>query len=160
MHRLMDRDFLSAALLFFIGAVALSQVGHESPRDWVLPLLAIYVVLAIAAALFLRFLVVSVVKNAPDLVQLLRTDKPIYIDLAVFCVTVFCWVLLMPKLGFWLASFLMLSVVSLYLTQEKTRSHLVTDVVVSLAACVVAYFVFLHVFYVPLPKATWWAGLR
>ncbi|MDH3413304.1 MAG: tripartite tricarboxylate transporter TctB family protein [Gammaproteobacteria bacterium] len=156
----MDRDFLSAALLFFIGAVALSQTSDDSPRDWVLPLLAIYSLLAIAVALFLCFLVTSFVKNAPDLIQLSRADTPIYTDVAVFCVIVFCWVLLMYGLGFWLASFFMLSAASVYLTQEKTRRNLTINVVVSLGACVVAYFVFLHVFYVPLPKATWWAGLR
>lgn len=160
MHRLMDRDFLSGVVLFFFGTVALSQVGIESPRDWVLPLLAIYAVLAIAAALFLRFLIVSVVKNAPDVIQLLRADKPIYTDVAVFCVIVFCWVLLMFGLGFWLASFFMLSAASLYMTREKTRKNLTMDVVVSLGACVMAYVVFLHVFYVPLPAASWWAGLR
>jgi hypothetical protein len=156
----MDRDFLSSALLFVIGGVALSQVGDDSPRDWVLPLLAIYSVLAIAAALFLRFLIVSFVKNAPDMIRLLRQDTPIYTDVAVFCVIVLCWVLLMFGLGFWLASFFMLLAASLYLTQEKTRKNLTVDVVVSLGACVVAYIVFLHVFYVPVPVASWWAGLR
>jgi hypothetical protein len=156
----MDRDFLGSALLFVIGGVALSQVGDDSPRDWVLPLLAIYSVLAIAAALFLRFLIVSFVKNAPDMIRLLRQDTPIYTDVAVFCVIVLCWVLLMFGLGFWLASFFMLLAASLYLTQEKTRKNLTVDVVVSLGACVVAYIVFLHVFYVPVPVASWWAGLR
>lgn len=160
MYRLMDRDLLASVLLFVIGAVALAQVGDDSPRDWVLPLLAIYTILAIAACLFLRFLFMSFVRNAPDLIQLLRSDKPIYADVAVFCVIVLCWVLLMFGLGFWLASFFMLSAASLYLTQEKTRKNLTVDVVVSLGACVVAYVVFLHVFYVPLPDASWWAGLR
>jgi hypothetical protein len=54
----------------------------------------------------------------------------------------------------------MLLLTSLYLTLEKTRKNLSLAVVVPLAACVVAYVVFLHVFYVPLPKATWWAGFR
>jgi len=156
----MDRDFLSSALLFVIGAVALAQVGDDSPRDWVLPLLAIYSVLAIAAALFLRFLVTSFVKNAPDMIRLLSQDTPIYTDVAVFCVIVLCWVLLMFGLGFWVASFFMLSAASLYLTREKTRKNLTINVVVSLGACVVAYVVFLHVFYVPVPAATWWVGLR
>ena len=160
MHRLMDRDFLSAALLFVITTVALSQVGDDSPRDWVLPLLAIYTLLAISAALFLRFLFTSFVKNAPDLIRLLQEDRPIYTDVAVFCVIVCCWVLLMYGLGFWLASFFMLSAASIYLTREKTRKNLTIDVVVSFAACLVAYGVFLHVFYVPLPAASWWVGLR
>jgi hypothetical protein len=156
----MDRDFLSSALLFVIGLVALAQVSDESPRDWVLPLIAIYSVLAIAAALFLRFLFTSFITNAPDVVRLLRKDMPVYADVAVFCAIVLCWVLLMFGLGFWLASFLMLSAASLYLTQEKTRKNLSVDVVVSFGACAVAYVVFLHVFYVPVPAATWWAGVR
>ena len=160
MHRLMDRDFLSAALLFVIGAVALSQTSDDAPRDWVLPFLAIYALLAIGAALFLRFLLNSFVKNTPDLIRLLRADTPIYTDVAVFCVVVLCWVLLMYGLGFWLASFFMLSATSLYLTREKTTRNMAINVVVSLGACVVAYVVFLHVFYVPLPAASWWAGLR
>jgi hypothetical protein len=32
-------------------------------------------------------------------------------------------------------------------------------IVVPLATCVVAYVVFLHVFYVPLPEATWLPGV-
>jgi hypothetical protein len=70
------------------------------------------------------------------------------------------YVFVMYGLGFWLASFLMLSLTSLYLTLQKTRNNLIVAVVVPLAACVVAYIVFLHVFYVPLPEARWWAGFR
>jgi hypothetical protein len=70
------------------------------------------------------------------------------------------YVFVMYGLGFWLASFLMLVLASIYLTQDKTRHNLVVAVVAPLAACVVAYVVFLHVFYVPLPEARWWAGFR
>lgn len=160
MHRLMDRDFLSSALLFVIGMVAFSQTGDDSPRDWVLPFLAIYALLAIAAALFVNFLFNSFVRNAPDIVRPIREDVPVYTDVAVFSVIVGCWVLLMYGLGFWLASFFMLSASSFYLTREKTRKNLTVNMVVSLGATVVAFVVFLHVFYVPVPAATWWAGFR
>ena len=53
----------------------------------------------------------------------------------------------------------MLSLASTYLTLEKTRRNMGVAIIVPLAACVVAYLVFLHVFYVPLPKATWWPGV-
>jgi len=52
----------------------------------------------------------------------------------------------------------MLSLTSIYLTQDKTRRSMGLAIVVPLATCVVAYVLFLHVFYVPVPKATWWAG--
>lgn len=159
MQKLVDRDFLSAVLLSVIGMVSLSQVGSDA-RDWVLPLLATYVILALAAVLFLRFLVVAIINNAPDAVRLVRGDKPVYTDLIVFGLIVLCWVVLMFGLGYWLASFLMLFAASTYLTLEKTRANLALAVVVPLAACVVAYVVFLHVFYVPFPAATWWAGFQ
>jgi len=54
----------------------------------------------------------------------------------------------------------MLTLTSVYLTLEKTRKNLILAVVVPLAACVVSYIVFLHVFYVPLPEARWWMGFR
>ncbi len=153
MHRLVDRDFLSAVLLLFIGAVAWSQADTD-PRDWILPLLATYSILAIAAALLLRFLVV-VINNALDVVRFLREERPVYTDLIVFGVIILIWQSVMFAIGFWIASFLMLFATSLYLTLEKTRKNLALDMVVPLGACIVAYFVFLHVFYVPLPVPTW-----
>ena len=56
------------------------------------------------------------------------------------------------------SSFLMLTLVSLYLTKDKTRRNVALAIVVPLAACVVAYVVFIHIFYVPVPQATWWPG--
>jgi len=61
-------------------------------------------------------------------------------------------------INFWLASFLMLTATSLYLTLEKTRRGVLVAVLVPLAVCVLAYVVFLRIFYVPVPKATWWSG--
>ena len=62
-------------------------------------------------------------------------------------------------LQFWLSSFLMLSLALIYLTTLETTPHnLGLAIVVPLATCVVAYVVFLHVFYVPVPEAAWWPG--
>ena len=36
---------------------------------------------------------------------------------------------------------------------------IVLALVVPVVTCIAAYLIFLHVFYVPFPKATWWAGL-
>ena len=83
----------------------------------------------------------------------------IVIDVLVFCAIVLAYILVMNGLGFWLASFLMLSLASIYLTPQKTPRNIGLAIVVPLAACIVAYVVFLHVFYVPLPEATWWPGV-
>jgi MFS family permease len=158
-ERLKDRDLLSAVVLFFIGAVSLSQAGTD-PRNWIFPRLATYVILAIAAVLLARVVIAAIMERVPDIIPRAPDDRVILIDLVVFCAIVLGYVFVMYGLGFWLASFLMLSLTSLYLTLEKTRRNLVLALVVPLAACVVAYVVFLHVFYVPLPEARWWAGLR
>ena len=62
-------------------------------------------------------------------------------------------------IGFWLSSFLMLLLTSVCLTLDKTRKNVGLAVVVPLVACVGAYFLFTHVFYVPFPEPTWWPGL-
>lgn len=159
MERLKDRDLLSALVLFAIGAISLSQAGTDS-RNWMFPRLATYVILAIAAVLLARVVIGAIMERAPDIIPREPEDRVVAIDLLVFGVIVLGYVFVMYGLGFWLASFLMLLLTSFYLTLEKTRNNLILAVVVPLAACIVAYIVFLHVFYVPLPEARWWAGFR
>lgn len=81
------------------------------------------------------------------------------IDVVVFGVIVVAYMMVVNGLGFWLSSFLMLSLTSLYLTPQKTRRNVTLAIVVPLVACILAYIVFLHVFYVPVPTATWWPGV-
>lgn len=159
MEKLKDRDLLSALVLFLIGAVALSNAGDD-PRNWIFPRLATYVILAVAAVLLVQVVIRAIMERAPDIIPWEPEDRIVLIDLVVFGAIVLGYVFVMYGLGFWLASFLMLALASIYLTQEKTRKNLVLAVVVPLAACVVAYIVFLHVFYVPLPEAKWWMGFR
>jgi hypothetical protein len=156
---LKDTDLLSALVLFSIGAIALSEAGTD-PRNWIFPRLATYVILTVAALLLARVVIGAIMERAPDIIPWTPDDRVILIDLLVFGAIVLGYVFVMYGLGFWLASFLMLVLASIYLTQDKTRHNLVVAVVVPLAACVVAYVVFLHVFYVPLPEARWWAGFR
>lgn len=158
MQRLMDRDFLSALVLFGVGAVFWSNAGADV-KDWIFPLLAAYLAVGIAVALLGRVVLAAVLKGAPDIIDGFRENPAVVIDLLVFCAIVVAYVLVMYGLGFWLASFLMVSLTSLYLTLEKTRHNLILAVVVPLGICILAYLIFLHVFYVPLPQATWWAGL-
>ena len=123
MRRIMDRDLLTALVLFAVGAV-FSADGGKNLKDWVFPLLATYLVFGIAVAL-----------------------------------VVLAYVFVMHGIGFWLSSFLMVLLTSVYLTLEKTRRNMGLALAVPLAACVGAYLIFTHVFYVPFPEATWWRGL-
>lgn len=158
MQRLMDRDLVTGLVLFFVGGVALISAGSDV-KNWIFPLLAIYLILGIAAALVARVAFAAIMKQAPDIIRLAREDRVIYIDVLVFFLIVLAYMFVMSGLGFWLSSLLMLSLTSIYLTLDKTRHNIGLATIVPLVACVVAYFVFLHLFYVPFPKATWWSGV-
>lgn len=159
MTLLKDRDFLSALVLFAVGIVSLSEAGDDV-RNWIFPLLATYLIIAIGAALAIKAIVTFVRNNPLDLFEWQSEDSTTLIDLLVFGVIVLGYILVMYGLGFWLASFIMLTVSSIYMTVEKSPRNLILAVVVPALACIVAYVVFLHVFYVPLPEARWWAGFR
>lgn len=155
MRRLIDNDLLTAILLLCIGAVFWVSPGAD-PKDWAFPRLATYLILGIAVALIARVAIAAVMKRAPRVIHLTLADRVALIDVLVVLAIVFVYLLVLHGLGFWLSSLIMLSLTSIYLTLEKTRRNLILAVVVPVATCIVAYFIFIHVFYVPFPKPTWW----
>jgi hypothetical protein len=157
MQKLADRDLLAALVLFSIGAISLSQEGDDL-MNWVFPRLATYVVLAIGTVLLARVVFGEAIKRLPDTFQWGPEDRAVAIDLVVFCAIVLAYVFVMYGLGFWVSSFLMMSLASIYLTQDKSRRSIGVAIAAALGTCIVAYIVFLHVFYVPLPEARWWEG--
>jgi uncharacterized BrkB/YihY/UPF0761 family membrane protein len=159
MQRLTDRDFLSALVLFFIGSVALYKEGDDL-MNWVFPRLATYFVLFAGAVMAARVIFADTDKRVSEIIRVSAEDRLVALDVFVFLVIVFGYLLVMYGLGFWLASFLMLAVASIYLTLDKTRKNIVLAIVVPLGICIAAYIIFLHVFYVPVPEARWWAGFR
>jgi hypothetical protein len=157
MQKLADRDLIAALILFSIGAISLSQEGGDV-MNWVFPRLATYVVLAIGAILVARVVLGVAIKRLPDTLEWGPEDRAVAIDLAVFCAIVLVYVFVMYGLGFWISSFLMMSLASAYLTLDRSRRNIGIAVVASLGTCVVAYIVFMHVFYVPVPEGRWWEG--
>ena len=157
MQRLADRNLITALILFFVGGVATISSGDDV-KNWMFPLLAAYVMLAIGAMLLARFLYLEITKHVPDLLRMSGADREAATDVIVFAAIVLVYIVVMHGLGFWISSFLMLSLTSIYLTLDKSRRNVVLAVVVPFAACVAAYIIFLRVFYVPFPKAAWWPG--
>ena len=157
MRKLADRDLVGALVLFLVGGVSLSGLG-TGMQNWLFPQVLTYLIFFVGAVLMLRVMLGAAVKHVPNIMRASREDHGVIVDVLVFCAIVLAYILLLDGLGFWLSSFLMLSLASIYLTPKKTRRNIVLAVVVSLVACALAYVVFLHVFYVPLPEATWWAG--
>jgi len=157
MKRLMDRDLLAGLTFFFIGSVAWANAGSDL-MNWAFPLLATYFILFAAAVLVARAVFAIVTERAADIISIGGEDTTVWLDVITFLVIALVYLLVMYGLGFWLSSFLMLSLVSIYLTRDKTRHNIMLAIVVPLATCVLAYIVFLQVFYVPLPEAGWWPG--
>ena len=158
MQKLMDRDFLAGLALFFVGTVALAEAGAD-PMNWIFPRLATYLILIIAAVLVVRAVFAAVVKHVPDIISMNSEDRVAFVDVFLFLLIVLGYLFVMYGLGFWLSSFLMLSLTSIYLTQDRTRRNIVLTMVVPIAACVLAYVIFQHLFYVPLPEPVWWANM-
>lgn len=148
-----DRDLWSALVLLAIGALFYSALGDE-PVDWVMPRLAISFVLLMAAVLFLSFVVRLVLHRKPKYVPVPQ-ERHAVIDVLAFCIIVFLYMVLVKGLGFWLASLLMLAAASMTLMVERTRRNMMLGVVVPVGAIVVGYFIFQHVFYVPVPEGGW-----
>ena len=158
MQRLVDRDLLTALVLFCIYAVFASGSSSDV-KDWIFPLLANYVFLVIAVALVAKVSLAAIMKHIPDTVHLTQEERISSIDVLVFFLIVLAYMFVMYGLGFWLSSFLMVSFTSIYLTVDKTRRNIWLAIIVPIGACIVFYFVFLYFFYVPFPRATWWPGL-
>jgi len=155
---IIDRDLLTALVLFGVGAVFSADSG-DNVKDWIFPLLATYLVLGIAVALVLLVIFRAIMKRLPDIPHLAEEDRIAYFDVLVFFLIVLAYILVMRGIGFWLSSLLMVTLTSIYLTLEKTRHNMMLALVVPLLFCIVAFFVFTHVFYIPFPEATWWPGL-
>lgn len=158
MRKVLDRDLLTAMVLFGVGAV-FSADGGDEIKDWIFPLLATYLVLGIAVALVVLVVFRAITKRLQDIIHLDSDDRIAYFDVLVFFVVVLAYVFVMYGLGFWLSSFLMLLLTSVYLTLDKTRTNVGLALVVPLVVCVGAYLIFTHLFYVPFPEAHWWPGL-
>ena len=158
MQRLLDRDLLTGLILLCIFGI-FSADNSADPKDWIFPILATYVILAIAVALVARGAFALIIKRLPDIIHLTPEEGIAYFDVLVFFLIVLAYMFLMDGLGFWLSSFLMLSITSIYLTLDKTPRNIKLAMIVPLGSCIACYFAFLYFFYVPFPRATWWPGL-
>jgi hypothetical protein len=155
MQKLLDRDLLAGVILFVIGSIAWANAGSDM-MNWAFPLMATYFILFAGAVLIARALFPAVSEHALDIISTSAEDRVVWRDVFTFLVIALGYLAVMYGLGFWLASFVMLSLVSLYLTKNKTRHNVTLAIVTPIAACVAAYIVFEKVFYVPLPDPTWW----
>jgi hypothetical protein len=157
MQRLLDRDLLTGLVLLCVYALFIADSSAD-PKDWIFPILANHVILIIGIVLLARGLFALFVKRLPDILRLTREERLALTDVLVFFLIVLAYMFIMYGLGFWLSSWLMLSITSIYLTLDKTPRNIRLAMVVPLGTCIACYYAFLYFFYVPFPRATWWIG--
>ncbi|MEK9677714.1 MAG: tripartite tricarboxylate transporter TctB family protein [Rhodospirillaceae bacterium] len=152
---LRNTDFLTALVLLVIGLIFSSDGGDDN-KDWAFPLLATYVVFAAAVAFFAKFAFNAMSGRFADLIDFDEDRKLAAKDVFVFLVVVLIYMSIMRTIGFWPTSVVMLLVLSVYLTLEKTRQNMTSAILAPIATCIIAYLIFTHVFYVPFPLGTIW----
>lgn len=72
-------------------------------------------------------------------------------DIAVFIGLMLVGVIAISYLSFWPSTFLMLGIISVFLTERRTRGAISISVVTAIIVCLLSYLLFVRVFYVPLP---------
>ncbi len=152
---LRNTDFLTALVLLVIGVI-FSSDGGEDIKDWAFPLLATYVVFAASVAFFAKFIFTTMRGRVADLIIFDEDHKLAAKHVFIFLVVVLIYMSIMRTIGFWPTSVVMLLVLSVYLTLEKTRQNMTSAIVAPICTCIIAYLIFTHVFYVPFPPGTIW----
>lgn len=152
MRKVIDRDLVGALALLVIGAVSVSQMG-TSTADWAFPRTLTYTIIAIAVVMVVRVLFRAVRGLGLETLTASGHGQTVT-DVLVFSVAVLAYVLLISVLGFWLDSFLMLVVTSVYLTTRRNIRSMLIAAVVAAGICALAYFIFLDVFYIPFPSGS------
>lgn len=152
MRKVIGPDLAGAVALGVIGAVSISQMGAKT-ADWAFPRALTYTIIAIALVMIARVAFRAIRGRGLDTLTVAGKSQMVT-DVVVFSAAVLVYVLLIPVLGFWLDSFLMLVVTSIYLTTRRTVKSVVIAAVVAAGICALAYFIFLDVFYIPFPSAS------
>ncbi|MGI9422896.1 MAG: hypothetical protein ACR2PA_06860, partial [Hyphomicrobiaceae bacterium] len=94
MLRLVDRDLLTAMVLLIVGGAAWLSAGGDV-KNWIFPLLAIYLILGIAAALLARVIFSAIFDYVPDDVRVSDEDKSVLFDVLVFLLIVLAYMFVM-----------------------------------------------------------------
>ena len=123
MQRLLDRDLVTGVVLVCVYTLFIAD-NSAVPKDWIFPILANYVILIIGIILFARGAFALIFNRLPDILHITRDERLAYTDVLIFFLIVLGYMFIMYGLGFWLSSWLMLSITSIYLTLDKTPRNI------------------------------------
>lgn len=146
-------DLVGGICLLAIVALFLGRAGQDR-LDWIFPRTLSYGLAIIGVYLTVRGLL-RMGDRTDTLLPILRGRG---VDVVVFSVMVFLYVVLARPVGFWIMSAVTLFAGAVYLDPERTPKRIAIAAVVALLVCVLSFLLLERVFYVPVPRARWIPG--
>jgi Tripartite tricarboxylate transporter TctB family len=146
-------DLVSGVFLIAVVAVFVLNAG-DSTLDWIFPLTLSYTLGILAVALTIR----GLLGRGDRVDTLLPVLHGRGVDVLVFTVIAAIYVILVPLVGFWTMSAVMIFVGSVYLDPTRSRRRIAISAIVALAVCLGAYVLLVLVLFVPLPPEAWLPG--
>lgn len=148
-----SRDLVGGLVMLAIVAVFLTNAGEvgKGEYDWLFPVSLSYALGGLAAVLVLRGLLRR--GEWMPLVPILFRGQGV--DVAVFSVMTVVYIVVTPRIGFWLASGLMIAAAAIYLENRRSWRSAAVAVAVGLAACLVGYLTLTEIFYIKFPAGPW-----
>lgn len=153
-----DSDFATGILLLIIASFSYGGVDEGiwdgyGYIDWVFPIMSSFLLFTISAV----YLSVGVIKLAKGTInndlKIEKSQIPSIINVFVYLLLLFTYLILLYISGFWIASILLLWSGIAYFRGEKNIRSISKSLGIALLTCLIAYIVFTYVFWVPFPES-------
>lgn len=135
---------LGGLALFFWG-----NAGTVSNKDysWLFPVILSVTMGLIAAILLIRGLIT---RRQP--VRLAAVERDTAVNVTGFALVAVIYAVLIPHIGFWTCTLLVISLASLVMSERKNLRSILTSFAIGTAVAVVGYLVLADIFYIRFPE--------
>lgn len=143
------RDLAAGLAMLVVVAIFLTNAGEvgRGKYDWLFPVVLSYALLALAVVLVVRG-VLGRGDRMPLSPAIFRGQGG---DVTVFCVLTIVYIVVIPWIGFWVASALMICAAGVFLETRRSWRSAVVAAVVAVAACTAGYLSLTEIFYIKFP---------
>ena len=162
-RQIQDSDVAITVLLFAIAILSFSGVpdniwDNYLYIDWVFPLASSYIIFIIASIFLIKSIRKIILKNIDNDLKINNEDIPSIVNVFIYTIILFFYLVCLFAFGFWPASLLLLWTGIFYFKPEKNLRSVMIAFGIALITCVIAYIVFSSgwLFYVPFPKSRIW----
>lgn len=148
-----SRDLVAGVVMVAVAAVFLLDAGKvvRGEYSWLFPIVLSYALGALALILIVRGLM-GRGERMPIVPTVLRGRG---VDTLVFSVLTVIYVALVPHLGFWLTSGLMIAATAIYLESRRSRLGSAVAIGVAVVTCAAGYLTLTEIFYIKFPTGPW-----